>query len=171
VIIVLAPTARSQTQEASLSDRVFTWLQFQAIPSITILSSTSATQTGFEWEATPLLYSFGMTRLVSPWKSFIVEPPARFTGSIEFVVSGQILTEKVGNSYFGGSAQLLGHIPLIERGEHLGLTVGIGSYSFSQSTPFFKVVGISTLFGFLHFNLKQSASPKLWVGSIEFRFF
>ena len=112
-----------------------------------------------------------MTRLVSPWKSFIVEPPARFTGSIEFVVSGQILTEKVGNSYFGGSAQLLGHIPLIERGEHLGLTVGIGSYSFSQSTPFFKVVGISTLFGFLHFNLKQSASPKLWVGSIEFRFF
>jgi len=111
------------------------------IPSPVLLSTPAATPFGFEWEATPLLYSFGMTKLVSPWYSFLVEPPARFTGSIELVVSGQIFTTKVGTSYFGGSAQLLGHIPLIEKGEHLGLNIGVAQYSYSDARPFFKAGG------------------------------
>ena len=97
--------------------------------------------------------------------------PARFTGSIELVVSGQIFTTKVGTSYFGGSAQLLGHIPLIEKGEHLGLNIGVAQYSYSDARPFFKVIGVSSIFGMLHFNLKHSSSPKMWMGSLEARMF
>jgi len=125
----------------------------------------------FEWEATPLLYSFGMTRLVSPWYSFKVSQVARFTGSIELKATGQISTRKMGSSYFGSSAQLIGHIPLMERGEYLGLNVGVAKYAFAGSSPWFKVVGVSTLFGFLEFNFKHSFDSQMWMGSIELRFF
>ena len=154
------------------SDNKFTsWMGVQMIPSPVLLSTPSATPFGFEWEATPLLYSFGMTKLVSPWYSFLVEPPARFTGSIELVVSGQIFTTKVGTSYFGGSAHLLGHIPLIEKGEHLGLNIGVAQYSYSDARPLFKVLGVSSIFGMLHLNLKHSSSPAMWMGSLEIRMF
>ena len=158
-------------QPGGSANKLSSWMGVQMIPSPVLLSTPAVTPFGFEWEATPLLYSFGMTKLVSPWYSFLVEPPARFTGSIELVVSGQIFTTKVGTSYFGGSAQLLGHIPLIEKGEHLGLNIGVAQYSYSDARPFFKVIGVSSIFGMLHFNLKHSSSPKMWMGSLEARMF
>ena len=59
----------------------------------------------------------------------------------------------------------------IERGEYLGLTVGVAKYAFAGSSPWFKVVGVSTLFGFVELNFKHSADPAIWMGTIEFRFF
>jgi hypothetical protein len=153
------------------SNTLGSWLELQAIPNLMVISHPSNIPFAFEWEATPLLYSFGMTRLVSPWHAFRVVPPARFTGSIELKVTGQISTRKTGSSYFGSSAQLIGHIPLLERGEYLGLNVGVAKYAFAGSSPWFKVVGISTLFSFIEFNFKQSEKPKIWMGTIEFRFF
>ena len=158
-------------QPGGSANKLSTWMGVQMIPSPVLLSTPSEAPFGFEWEAAPLLYSFGMTKLVSPWYSFLVEPPARFTGSIELVVSGQVFTTKVGTSYFGGSVQLLGHIPLIEKGEHLGLNFGLAQYSYSDSRPLFKVLGVSTLFGMAHFNLKHSSSPPMWMGSLEVRMF
>jgi hypothetical protein len=148
-----------------------TWLQLQAIPSMMVASHPGEIPFAFEWEATPLLYSFGMTKLVSPWYSFKVSQAARFTGSIELKATGQISTRKMGTSYFGSSAQLIGHIPLIEYGEYLGLNVGVAKYAFAGSSPWFKVVGVSTLFGFLEFNFKHSSNPVMWMGTIELRFF
>ena len=147
------------------------WLPYQAVPSMMVISHPGDIPFAFEWEATPLLYSFGMTRKVSPWHSLFVLPPARFTGSIELKVTGQLSTRKTGKSYFGSSAQLIGHIPLIERGEYLGLNVGVAKYAFAGSSPWFKVVGISTLFGFVEFNFKHSSDPAMWMGTIELRFF
>lgn len=161
-------TSFSQPQQ---SNRVSDWLQLQAVPSYTIIATPNGNAFGFEWEVSPLLYSFGMTKLVSPWYGFIVEPPARFTGSVEVVVSGQLLTKKIGGSYFGGSAQLLGHIPLLERGEYLGLNVGAAKYFLGDSSPLFAVGGISTLFGIVHFNIKYSDASSIWIWSLEFRVF
>lgn len=170
IVMTLWGTA-ALAQPGGTGDKFSSWMAVQMIPSPVLLSTPSATPFGFEWEATSLLYSFGMTKLVSPWYSFLVEPPARFTGSIELVVSGQIFTTKVGTSYFGGSAQLLGHIPLIEKGEHLGLNIGVAQYSYSDARPLFKVLGVSSIFGILHFNLKHSSSPAMWMGSLEVRMF
>ncbi len=141
-----------------------------------VISHPASIPFAFEWEATPLLYSFGMTKLISPWHSFKITPPERFTGSIELKLTGQISTRKMGSSYFGSSAQLIGHIPLIERGEYLGLNIGVAKYAFAGSppcgpSPWFKVIGISTLFSFVEFNVKQSSNPNTWMGTIEFRFF
>lgn len=170
-LLMFSSQERVFSQDVQNADQFSTWLILQAVPSFTLVSSHTQTSFGFEWEAAPLLYSFGMTKLVSPWHAFFVEPTARFTGSIELVLTGQTLTRKVGSSYFGGSIQLLGHVPLIERGEHLALNVGLAQYYFSHSTPLLKVIGISTLFGIVHLNLKQSSNPSIWIGSLELRIF
>jgi len=162
---------RAQGQLGERPSGLGTWLELQAIPSMMVASRPGSIPFAFEWEATPVLYSFGMTNLVSPWHSFRVVPPARFTGSIELKLTGQVSTRKMGSSYFGSSAQLIGHIPLLERGEYLGLNVGVAKYAFAGSSPWFEVVGVSTLFGFVEFNVKHSSEPSIWMGTIEFRFF
>ena len=171
LVLCLAVSANAQSQPGDQPSGFDTWLELQAIPNLMVISHPAEMPFAFEWEATPLLYSFGMTKLVSPWHSFKVVPPERFTGSIELKVTGQISTRKTGSSYFGSSAQLIGHIPLIERGEYLGLNVGVAKYAFAGSSPWFKVVGVSTLFGFVELNFKHSSDPTIWMGTIEFRFF
>ena len=173
LMLVLASgfPARVHAQQPEPPGRFSTWLPYQAIPGMMVISNPGDIPFAFEWEATPLLYSFGMTRKVSPWHSLIVLPPARFTGSIELKVTGQLSTRKTGRSHFGSSAQLIGHIPLIERGEYLGLNVGVAKYAFAGSSPWFKVLGVTTLFGFVEFNFKHSSDPAMWMGTIELRFF
>lgn len=170
-LILLAFAYPTYAQSEQRSTTIDSWLEYQSIPSLMVISHPSDIPFAFEWEATPLLYSFGMTRLVSPWHAFKIEQPARFTGSIELKLTGQISTRKTGTSYFSSSAQLIGHIPLVERGEYLGLNVGVAKYAFAGSSPWFKVVGISTLFGFVEFNFKHSSDPEMWMGTVEFRFF
>ena len=159
----------AQTQEPE--ERFGVWMPFQLLPNLTLYSSSPLSGFGFEWEFTPLLYSFGMNKQISPWYSFIVEPTARFTGSLELVAAGQVFTTKMGGSYFAASGHLMGTIPLIERGEHLALNLGIGAYRIAGQTRIFKVAGISTLFGMVHFNVKHGANPTAWIISLEFRIF
>ncbi|MBI3004743.1 MAG: hypothetical protein HYY49_04935 [Ignavibacteriales bacterium] len=169
---LLLSTALLQGQQTPQNaDKFSTWLYFQFVPNLTWTSFPAQTNFAFEWEATPVLYSFGMTKLLSPWYSLIVEPPARFTGSIEFNVSGLLYTSKAGSSHFGSSLQLLAHVPLIERGEHLALNAGVARYYVANSSPTFYVGGLSSLFGLLHLNVKYSANPKIWMTSLEIRIF
>lgn len=151
--------------------KISVWIPLQAVPSLTWYSDPSQSAFGFEWEVTPLLYSFGMNKQNSPWYSFFVEPPARFTGSVELNVAGQIFTSKVGTSYFAASANLMGYVPLIARGEELTLNVGVGAYQIANRTRVFAVGGFSTLFSFVHLNLKHASNPSTWIVSLEFRFF
>lgn len=171
LILAAGFNLKAQSQQPEPPGKFSSWLPYQAIPGMMVISHPGDIPFAFEWEATPLLYSFGMTRKVSPWHSMFVLPPARFTGSIELKVTGQISTRKTGSSYFGSSAQLIGHIPLIERGEYLGLNVGVAKYAFAGSSPWFKVIGVSTLFSFVEFNFKHSSDPVMWMGTIELRFF
>jgi len=147
------------------------WLPLQLIPSVTLYNDAVRSNFGFEWEATPLLYSFGMNDQISPWYSFIVEPTARFVGSVEISLAGQAYTTKLGKSYFSSSAQVLGFIPLAERGEHLTLNLGVAAYRVQNDTRIFKVIGFSSFFGILHLNLKHADGPTAWIGSLEFRIF
>lgn len=147
------------------------WLPLQLIPTMTLYNDPVRANFGFEWEVTPLLYSFGMNDQISPWYSFIVEPTARFVGSVELSVAGQVFTTKLGRSYFASSGQLMGYIPLSERGEHLTLNLGAAAYRIQNQTRVFAVVGVSSFFGILHFNLKHAGGPSTWIGSLEFRIF
>lgn len=161
----------ARAQDVTLPSKLGTWLPYQLIPNLSLYSSSAHSGFGFEWETTPLLYSFGMNKQISPWYSFVVDPPARFTGSIELSVAGQIFTTKLGSSYFAYSGHMMAYAPLIERGEHLTLNFGAGIYRVADRTRIFKVAGISTLLGIVHFNIKHSPNPTTWIGSLELRVF
>jgi hypothetical protein len=65
----------------------------------------------------------------------------------------------------------MGYFPLSEHGEHLTLNIGLAAYRLQNDTRVFKVVGLSSFFGILHFNLKHAGGPSTWIGSLEFRIF
>jgi hypothetical protein len=160
------------TQEQGSRNSVSsTWLILQAIPSMTWTSLPAQTNFAFEWEATPVIYSFGMNKLDLPWHFLKVTQPERFAGSIEFNISTQLYTSKIGSSHWGFSGQLMIHLPLVERGEYVGLNLGIARYTIAGMSSTYLIGGISTLFGFLHYNIKYSPAEIIWMHSIEFRFF
>jgi hypothetical protein len=169
-LILGSPRLLSQ-DSSSTGAKTRTWLILQAIPSLDWTVFPSQTNFAFEWRATPVLYSFGMTRLDSPWHFFFVNPPERFAGSVELNVTGQIYPSSIGTTHFAWSGQLLGHFPLMEMGEYLGLDVGAASYQFNGRYSNFAVAGLSTLFGFVHWNTKYSPKDKIWMTSLELRFF
>lgn len=105
-----------------------TWVVLQTIPSLTWLTFPEQTHFAFEWEVTPILYSFGMTKLDPPWHFLSVTQPERFAGSLELNFSTQLYTKKVGTSHWGFSGQLLTHLPLIQKGEYLGFNAGFALY-------------------------------------------
>lgn len=152
-------------------NRTSSWIIYQAIPSFSWTSFPSQKNFAFEWEVAPLVYSWGMTKQVSPWSSFIVNPVRRFTGSIELIFSAQVYTSNPGASNFGYSAQLLGHFPLIELGEHLALNLGVAQYVVNNLSSTYYVVGASSLFGLLHYNVKYAPSADVWINAIEVRLF
>jgi len=147
------------------------WLIMQAVPSISWTSFPTQTHFSLEWEAAPVLYSWGMTKLDPPFHFFFVTQPERFSGSIEFNVSMQLYTRRIGTSHWGFSGQLLMHVPIVEHGEYLGINFGTARYNLAGTSSNYIVGGISTLFGFIHFNIKYSPADKIWMDAIEFRFF
>ena len=77
---------------------------------------------GFRWQATPALYSFGINKQLSPWRSFVAEPVVRHNGSLEAHVSPGL---------FGGAGAapfmrtgLRAYFPILHHGEYLSLSLG-----------------------------------------------
>ncbi len=79
---------------------------------------------GLRWQLTPLLYSWGMYRKLSPWRTFVVEPLTRQSGSIELFVSPEYLSAKTTDWLVRVGVHAT--FPLRERGEKLAFTVGAG---------------------------------------------
>jgi hypothetical protein len=161
-------TAQEHKRQSGISN---TWLIMQTVPSVSWTCFPAQTHFSFEWEVTPMLYSWGMTKLDPPFHFFFVTQPERFVGSVEFNISTQLYTHRVGTSHWGFSGQLLGHLPLVEFGEYLGLNLGIARYNIAGLSSNYLVGGFSTLFGFLDYNIKYSPANDIWMHSIEFRFF
>jgi hypothetical protein len=171
-ILFLTSGQKATAQELEQRSGIPTsWLVMQAVPSISWTCFPAQTHFSFEWESTPLLYSWGMTKLDPPLHFFFVTQPERFAGSVEFNISTQLYTSKVGSSHWGFSGQLLAHLPLVEHGEYLGLNLGVARYNIAGISSNYFVGGCSTLFGFLHYNIKYSPADEIWMHAIEFRFF
>jgi hypothetical protein len=170
-VALLLPVALSAQDRPEPPDRTSAWSAVQLVPGVSWTVHDSRSNFAFEWEAAPVLYSFGLTRLVSPWHFFVVEPPARFTGSIELVTTGRLFVRKLDRSYWGASAALLGHIPLVEYGEYLGLTVGVSRHWFGARKSDFVVGGVSILFSLVEYNIHYSPRDEVWIHEIAVRMF
>jgi hypothetical protein len=171
-MVILAGWQKATAQESEERSGISgAWLILQAVPSVSWTCFPSHTRFSFEWEATPVLYSWGMTKLDPPVHIFFITQPERFAGSVEFNISTQLYTSQVGTSHWGFSGQLMAHVPLVERGEYLGLNFGVARYNIAGLSSNYIAGGFSTLFGFLHYTIKYSPVDEIIMHSIEFRFF
>lgn len=170
LVLVVAALGRAQTAPTD-QPRFPHWYPYQLIPNLLLHTASARTVIGAEWEATPLLYSWGINPKVSPWSSFIVVPTSRFSGSIEWTVAARVFSGKVGGSYFGVATHLMSHFPLSDVGELAGLNLGAGLHGAPDGWRLFKVAGISTAFGMLHFNIAHADRPTTWIGSVEVRIY
>jgi hypothetical protein len=171
-LIISFCAAKASAQETEQRSEISPfWLLMQTVPSVSWTCFPAQNHFSFEWRVAPLVYSWGMTKLDPPMHYFFVTPPERFAGSIECNVSTQLYTSRIGTSHWGFSGQLLANLPLVERGEYLGLTLGAARYNIAGLSSNYLVGGVSTLFGFLHYILKYSPADEIWMHSIEFRFF
>jgi hypothetical protein len=170
LLLIIWHPAVSQEQEHD-NGISGTWLLLQALPSYSWTSFPQQIYFSFEWEIAPIIYSFGMNKLDPRWHFFQVTEPERFAGSFEMNISMQVYTKKVGKSHWGFSGQFLTHIPVIEYGEYLGFNAGVARYTISGISSTYLIGGFSTFFGFFHYNIKYSPAGKIWMNSLEFRFF
>lgn len=109
------------------------WFAAQLVPSPEWHIADGGVHFGVRWQVTPLLYSFGIHRKLSPWRTFVVEPLVRHAGSLELFASPEYLTvspdfEK--NWLLRGG--LRAYFPLAHRGEYLSCSLG-GSAFYARS--------------------------------------
>lgn len=59
------------------------WTLAQLIPSPKVSFGDRGVHGALGWQLTPLSYAWGVHRRISPWRSFVVDPFARYGGSLE----------------------------------------------------------------------------------------
>lgn len=134
------------------------WTVAQLIPSPLLVLSAHHVGSGARWQLTPLAFSFGVTE--RPWRSFVVEPSARHSGSVELYGSPEwaCCAPAPASSWVGRVGTRL-YLPLIERGESLSWSLGGSYYRANTGGGGSVELGIHTLSGV--FGLTLMLSPTL----------
>jgi len=117
---------------------------------------------GLRWQVTPLLYSFGINRKLSPWRTLIAEPVVRHAGSIELFASPEYLSKSgsfAEHWLFRGG--LRSYFPLLSRGEYLSASLGASLLHFDHRLGAAGSAGIYTLYGFVGVELTTCLTPEL----------
>lgn len=102
---------------------------------------------GLRWMATPLLWSWGTNRRVSRWRTFVVDPLARNSGSLELDVSFEYLWGHVDRALVRPGVKAT--FPLVQRGEYLSFSLGTSTYTYDQTPRVAYDAGLYFLFGIL----------------------
>jgi hypothetical protein len=150
------------------------WLVTQLLPSPELAFGGSGPLFGMRWQVTPLLYSFGIDRRLSPFRAFVVEPLVRTSGSLEWFVAPEYLAlDGDLRRRFGFRTGLRAYFPLLEKGDYLSVSLGTAYARFGGQNAVAYQAGAYVLFGFLGF--EQSFLPALdearWISSLNVRFF
>ncbi|HQY64048.1 MAG: hypothetical protein IPF92_02515 [Myxococcales bacterium] len=163
-VVGLSPPSQDPylAREAQVAP-TFVWLLTQFVPSPELVVGSEGARFGVRWNVSPLLYSFGIHRRLSPWRVLVVEPVVRHSGSIEIFASPEWVV------YRGGTTLLdLGvrsTVPLLHRGEYLSASVGVAYTSFEGVGAARYEAGLYTVFGV--FGVVVSASPNLALAPVS----
>jgi hypothetical protein len=120
------------------------WMLAQAVPSPELGFGGDSVAAGMRWQLTPLLYSFGMNRKLSPWRTFVVEPLTRQSGSLELFLSPEYLDGRTDEWLLRAGVHAT--FPLVERGDTLALTIGAGACIGGETSAEVEA-GLSVLYG------------------------
>lgn len=126
---------------------------------------------GFRWQLTPILWSWGVHRAVSPWRFVVVDPLARFSGSIEADMNLEYFLGHVNRMIVRPS--IVGNFPLFHRGEYLSMSMGTSAYVYDSIPHVAYEGGIYTLFGLFgaQFTYAPSHEPLRAIATFRIRYF
>ncbi|HMJ16613.1 MAG TPA: hypothetical protein VK524_34600 [Polyangiaceae bacterium] len=147
------------------------WAVWQLVPSPELAFGDAGARFGLQWQLTPLSYSFGIDPRLSPWRSFVVEPIVRHSGSLEVFVSPEYLARS--SDRLGVRAGVRSYFGLLHRGDYLSVSLAAAYLRFGDAQAAAYELGAYVLFGML--GLQLSHAPNLpdaaWIGTLRVRFF
>ena len=150
------------------------WIATQLVPSPELAYGDAAARFGLRWQLTPLLFSWGIHRGLSPWRFFVVEPYVRQSGSIEAYVTPEYVA--YGSKFADGwvpRAGLRSYFPLIEHGEYLSVSVGTSTFALGGRPGIAYEAGAYVLFGTvgLQLTVAPSGGPIATIATLRLRYF
>lgn len=128
-------------------------LALQLLPNLAIGIDRDRAAIGGRLRLTPVLLSVGMVG-APRWRSLAVEALERNAGSVELVLQGELYHRARGRGVV--RALLVGTFPLLERGEQLSMSLGVGVASELTSVAASAEIGLYTMGGTLGINLAIS---------------
>ncbi|MBU0476207.1 MAG: hypothetical protein KKF62_18830 [Bacteroidetes bacterium] len=154
----------------------FSWLWgvAQLIPSPQWILANDKNNFGMRWQITPILFSFGMNKKLSPWRYFITDPLARQSGSIEmFITPEYFSTENKFKDNWLFRSGFRVYIPIWQKGEYASLSFASSYYNFNGNNGISYEAGIYLFAGIVGFqttympNFRNSE----WIFTIRLRYF
>jgi hypothetical protein len=173
----LAPSSASADENAPREPAVtvtWPWLLTQLVPSPELVYGDATARFGVRWQVTPLLFSWGIHRGLSPWRFLVAEPYVRQSGSIELYLTPEYVSS--GGSLGDGGILRTGlrsYFPLVEHGEYLSVSIGASQFFYEGRSGAAYEAGIYTLYGVvgLQVTASPSTSPLATIATLRLRYF
>ncbi|HEX7667544.1 MAG TPA: hypothetical protein VF407_23590 [Polyangiaceae bacterium] len=149
------------------------WIATQAVPSAEVAVDHGTAYFGMRWQVTPVLYSFGVNRKVSPWRFLVVDPFARVSGSIETFLDPEFIAVP---GHFEDQWSIRGgarvYFPLVTHGENLAMSLGTSLSSMHTREVGYEA-GVYVLYGFLGGVVTYSPTPEAtrWIFTLNVKVF
>lgn len=149
------------------------WVATQLVPSPEVAMGNGGARFGMRWQVTPILFSWGIHRGLSPWRVLVAEPYVRQSGSLELYVSPELFAT---GSFGDGWALRTGvrsYFPVVEHGEYLSVSIGSSHLLIAGRSFAAGEVGAYALFGVLgaQLTLSPGAGPIAAIATLRVRYF
>jgi hypothetical protein len=152
------------------------WVATQLVPSPELAYGDGSTRFGLRWQVTPVLFSWGIHRGLSPWRFLVVEPYVRQSGSVELFVTPEYVA--YGARFADGwipRTGLRSYFPLVEHGEYLSVSAGASHFVLGGQSGVAWEAGAYVLFGAVGVQITvsptPSAAPIATIATLRLRYF
>ena len=173
VIATLAAEARAEVESPPIQTPhpTLIWTLTQAVPSPVWFVGNGEAHFGATWQLTPLLIAYRMPPSAPKLRSFVVEPIARVSGSLELVVSPMYVPSLPDR--LGVAPGVRTTLPLSEHGEALAVWISASYLVAGDTRSALYEAGLTTLFGIA--GVRVGYAPTLFGGAklfgLSFRYF
>ena len=169
-----AEEAPSKATEPAVAPNL-AWIATQFIPSPEIAAGGGHAHFGLRWQVTPLLYSWGINRKLSPWRVLVVEPSTRQGGSIEAYLSPEFIdVDGDATDKWLLRPGLRAYFPVVQHGEYVSVSAGT-SYQHVQNRGSAAFEGgVYVLYGLFGIQVSYAPvahSPAGTIVTLRFRYF
>jgi len=177
-ILLFTSSVSAQAEREKPFIKYTSWAAMQLLPSPVFFedkgNGKSGTEFGFEWQVTPLSYTFSTNKYLNHFSVLMIKPVKKFTGSAELFFTPQYALNsfdysKMQRYMYNTGARI--YFPVAQGGEYLSLSLGAGYYSQknednSKVDGIMYEAGIYSVFGMfgIKFAYKQNAVSKYNIG-------